>query len=236
MYLAIEGKDHVGKSKQIELLAERLKNEGRDVVVVREPGSTPLAEDLRNCIKNIYADRTDYMEHLLMFTTARYSLLKHVIVPALEAGKVVISDRCWISSLFYQVMESPAATEERDAAMDVLRVPLNAFRSVRPHVLVLFNEKLAKQLSEGRDALEDVNVDVVARRDHGYAGLTGRAPFQDQDARMLVTGYTQSVSHVTGDLLSIEEIHELIYERFVALENSMRARRSSKGIQETLVG
>lgn len=236
MYLALEGQDHIGKTKQIELLKARLESEGREVVVVREPGSTPLAEDLRGCIKSIYENRTDYMEHLLMFTAARYSLLKHVIVPALEAGKVVISDRCWISSLYYQVMESEPATDARDAAMDVLRVPLNAFRSARPHVLVMFNDKLRAQLTEGRDALEDVDVDVDARRAHGYIGLTGRGAYQDLDARMLVNGYTKSISHVVGDLLSIEEIHELIYDRFIGLERSEAARVSAKGIQPTMVG
>lgn len=216
MYLSLEGQDHIGKSEQVKLLAARLEREGHEVVVVREPGSTPLAEDLRGCIKKIYEDRTDAMEHLMMFTTARYSLLKHVIVPALEAGKIVISDRCWISSLFYQVMETQSGTPDRDAAVDVLRVPLNKFR-VRPHVIVLFNDTLRAKLTEGRDALEDVGVGTDARRAAGYESLTGRGDFRDADARSAITNYTASVSHITGDLLSIEETHELIYQRFTAL-------------------
>lgn len=225
MYLALEGQDHIGKTKQIELLKERLEKEGLEVVVVREPGSTPLAEDLRGCIKHIYADRTDHMEHLLMFTTARYSLLKHVIKPALEAGKVVLSDRCWISSLFYQVMMTEAATPERDAAMDVLRVPLTG--APRPSVMVLFNDTLRKKLSEGRDALEDVEVDIDERRRQGYLAMTARAPFQDLDARMLLTSYAGPISHIDCDLLSIEEVHEMIYQRFMALkrvEDNVKAK------------
>lgn len=234
MYFVAEGMDHVGKSKQIELLKARLEASGREVVVVREPGSTPLAEDLRGCIKRIYDARTDYMEHLLMFTAARYSLLKHVIKPALAEGKVVISDRCWISSLFYQVMMAEPATQARDAAMDVLRVPLDG--APRPHILVMFNDRLRAELTAGRDALEDVDGSVDAMRHRGYMGLTGRAEFQDADARMVVNSYTATISHIDGDLLSVDEIHEMVYSRFCALESTEALRPANKGIFSTMVG
>lgn len=232
-YLALEGLDHVGKSEQIKRLEEHLKADGYDVVVVREPGSSPLAEDLRGVIKRIYDAPTDHMEHLLMFTAARYSLIKHVIKPALAAGKVVLSDRCWISSLLYQVINTEPTTPERESAIEVLRVPLEG--APRPHVLVLLNETLQRSLLEGRDALEVAEADVVTRRIGGYRGLVGRAPYLDDDCRMMVNSYTATTAHLQCDLLNIEEVHELVYDRAVNLIRRQGIKTAATPVTDTVM-
>jgi len=101
-YIVIEGMDGCGKSTQVKLLEERLVQKfGKEhVLVVREPGSTPVAEVLRNITKGQFGPITVETEILLM--AAARAELKVVIEKALDEGKWVISDRNYVSSLAYQ--------------------------------------------------------------------------------------------------------------------------------------
>lgn len=101
-YIVIEGMDGCGKSTQVKLLEERLVQKfGKErVLVVREPGSTPVAEELRNILKGKFGPVTVETEILLM--AAARAELKVVIEKALAEGKWVISDRNYVSSLAYQ--------------------------------------------------------------------------------------------------------------------------------------
>lgn len=101
-YIVIEGMDGSGKSTQVKLLGDRLvqKFGKENVLVVREPGSTPVAEELRNVLKGKFGPVTIETEILLM--AAARAELKVVIEKALNEGKWVISDRNYVSSLAYQ--------------------------------------------------------------------------------------------------------------------------------------
>ncbi|MBZ0105096.1 MAG: dTMP kinase [Sulfuricella denitrificans] len=98
-FITLEGIDGAGKSTHLEWLAETLMQRGREVVVTREPGGTPLGETLRGLLLN-HAMHLE-TEALLMFASRREHLAQ-VILPALEAGKWVISDRFTDASFAYQ--------------------------------------------------------------------------------------------------------------------------------------
>lgn len=102
MFLTFEGIDGSGKSTQARLLAERLQQEGHEVVLTREPGGSDGAEEIRRLVLQGDPDRWSAETEILLFTAARRDHLERTIEPALAAGKVVICDRFADSTRMYQ--------------------------------------------------------------------------------------------------------------------------------------
>ncbi len=102
LFISFEGIDGSGKSTQARLLAEYLANEGHEMVLTREPGGSPGAEEIRKLVLEGTPDRWSPETELLLFTAARRDHLERVIAPALKAGKVVICDRFADSTRAYQ--------------------------------------------------------------------------------------------------------------------------------------
>nr|WP_174823259.1 dTMP kinase [Ruegeria arenilitoris] len=102
MFLTFEGIDGSGKSTQARMLADFLRNEGREVVLTREPGGSDGAEEIRNLVLQGDPDRWSAETEILLFTAARRDHLERTIEPALSAGKVVICDRFADSTRMYQ--------------------------------------------------------------------------------------------------------------------------------------
>ncbi len=102
MFITFEGIDGSGKSTQARLLAEHLRASGHAVVLTREPGGSPGAEEIRRLVLEGDPDRWSAETEILLFTAARRDHLERVIEPALRAGKIVISDRFADSTRMYQ--------------------------------------------------------------------------------------------------------------------------------------
>nr|WP_232897183.1 dTMP kinase [Pontibaca salina] len=102
MFISIEGIDGSGKSTQARRLADRLRAQGHDVVLTREPGGSPGAEQIRALVLEGDPDRWSPHTEILLFTAARRDHLERTIAPALAAGKVVICDRFADSTRMYQ--------------------------------------------------------------------------------------------------------------------------------------
>lgn len=104
LFVSLEGGEGSGKTTQLDRLAARLRADGRDPLVTREPGGTPLAESLRTLLMAHAAE--DGAPHPLaeafLMEAARADLVHKVIRPALEAGRVVLCDRYADSTLAYQ--------------------------------------------------------------------------------------------------------------------------------------
>ncbi|EMU9119339.1 dTMP kinase [Providencia stuartii] len=103
-YIVIEGLEGAGKTTAIKTVVETLNQEGiQDIAFTREPGGTPLAEKLRELIKQgISGEKVTDKAELLMLYAARVQLVENVIKPALAAGKWVVGDRHDLSSQAYQ--------------------------------------------------------------------------------------------------------------------------------------
>lgn len=101
-FIAFEGGEGAGKSTQIAMLAERLRAAGKDVVVTREPGGTPGAEEIRRLFVSGEPGRWTAETDALLVTAARADHVARLIRPALAAGKTVLCDRFVHSTLAYQ--------------------------------------------------------------------------------------------------------------------------------------
>lgn len=101
-FITFEGIEGVGKSTNMAVFAQRLEAAGRRVLMTREPGGTPVAEEIRNLVKNRGDEPVPEIAELLMIFAARSFHVNNVIVPALDAGIWVVSDRFTDSSRAYQ--------------------------------------------------------------------------------------------------------------------------------------
>lgn len=101
VFVAFEGGEGTGKSTQVRALAAALEAEGREVVVTREPGGAPVAERIRELVLDP-GNAMDPRTEALLYAAARAEHVRKVVLPALEAGRIVVCDRYLDSSLVYQ--------------------------------------------------------------------------------------------------------------------------------------
>lgn len=101
-FIVFEGLDGCGKSTQMELLREKLERLGVDVVMTREPGGTPLGEELRSLLLRVEGTAPVPRCELLIYEASRAQHVEQVIRPALESGRWVLSDRFTASTVAFQ--------------------------------------------------------------------------------------------------------------------------------------
>lgn len=103
MFISFEGTEGVGKTTLIRRIFKTLQAQGHDVVLTREPGGTPMAEQIRGLLLSVnHSEEMSHDTELLLIYAARAQHLKHVILPALAAGKTVLCDRFTDASFAYQ--------------------------------------------------------------------------------------------------------------------------------------
>lgn len=157
--IVVEGPDNVGKTTTIEHLATLLKEAGHDVLVVREPGSTPVGEQCRDILKSneLCADT----EFLLM-QAARSELYNNVIAEAVSVkGQVVISDRNIVSSVVYQALLGRSGLAESVA--NSMQYPTAHYTAWVVPTAETYNDHLEALDIEPEDALESKYAPAVVR-------------------------------------------------------------------------
>ena len=102
LFIVMEGPDGSGKTTQINLLKEYLEEAGYECLITREPGGTLIGEEVRQLILNPEHKEMSPVTEMLLYAASRAQLVHEVIGPALEEGKIVISDRFVDSSIVYQ--------------------------------------------------------------------------------------------------------------------------------------
>src|SRR5437879_13688413 len=103
LFITFEGTEGSGKSTQISLLAEHLRSLGHSVRTIREPGGTPIGEEIRHTLKHSAENEAMTWEaELLLMNASRAQLVREVIRPALADGTIVLSDRFYDSTTAYQ--------------------------------------------------------------------------------------------------------------------------------------
>lgn len=175
MFITFEGIDGSGKSTQARRLAETLRAEGREVVLTREPGGSPGAEEIRRLLVEGDPERWSAETEILLFTAARRDHLEKTILPALAAGKIVISDRFADSTRVYQ----GAARGELRRLVDRIH---DEIIGREPDLTFLIDmepsEALARGLARnsGEDRFEDMGAGFQARLREGFLALAAEAP------------------------------------------------------------
>lgn len=131
LFVSFEGGDGAGKSTQARLLAERLRGQGRAVVLTREPGGTALGQTLRDAV--LHGEHVDARTEALLYATDRAHHVASLVRPALERGAVVVTDRYLDSSVAYQ------GTGRDLGADEVENLSLWATRGLLPALTVLLD-------------------------------------------------------------------------------------------------
>lgn len=172
LFIVLEGPDRSGKSTQAALLKAWLEEQGREVVVTREPGGTRLSEQIREILldpKSVIEPMTE----LFLYETSRIKHTLEKIIPALEAGKVIISDRYTLSTTAYQgygrgLDLKTVETLNRIATMNlkpdltiVMDIPDKAFSQ-------------RERLTQGRDRIESEPDQFRKRVNRAYKLLARR--------------------------------------------------------------
>jgi dTMP kinase len=171
MLVTFEGVDGSGKSTQADLLREWLEQEGRSVVVTREPGGTPLGERVRELLLD--GDAMAPWTEAALFAAARAELVERVIGPALAEGSDVVCDRYLDSSLAYQGVARGLGVER------VLAFNVEAIRGILPDVtflLLVDVDEARKRSAAARDRIEREGDAFLSLVDNGYRQLAGLFP------------------------------------------------------------
>ncbi|MHB8575158.1 MAG: dTMP kinase [Dehalococcoidia bacterium] len=207
LFVTFEGGEGSGKSTQVRLLHERLVVHGREVVVSREPGGTPLGEIARMLsrkpalarrfygeLTGAHLDSIDPLAELFLMSAARAQLVGDIILPTLERGAAVLCDRYDDSTLAYQGYG-------RGLDLTLLRtVNAIATQSTRPDVTVLIDLApadglLRKRGEVGRDAIGGAGIDFHQRVRAGYLALASVEPkrWLVLDGRLSITQLAEAI-------------------------------------------
>jgi len=158
-FITLEGGEGAGKSTLAQALAANLRERGRDVVVTREPGGAPGADEIRKLLVEGGADRWSALEETLLFNAARLNHLNHTIRPALARGAVVICDRYVDSTRAYQVAAGGVSVETLDVLSELIEAPT-------PDLTLILDLDPATGLQRSRGAL--AGEDRFERKDAAF--------------------------------------------------------------------
>ena len=175
MFISFEGIDGSGKSTQARALADHLRRVGRDVILTREPGGSPGAEDIRALVLTGDPDRWSAETEILLFTASRRDHLEKTIRPALAKGQTVISDRFADSTRVYQ----GATRGDLRGMVDQLHTLMIG---VEPDLTFIIDMDPATALSRGlarqsgEDRFEDMGLAFQQTLRDGFLGLAAAFP------------------------------------------------------------
>jgi dTMP kinase len=176
-FISLEGGEGVGKSTQVRLLAQALRDRGLDVIETREPGGSTGAEAIRSLLLTGAGDRWTTRSEALLFAAARGDHLARTILPALEAGQWVICDRFVDSSRAYQ----SATSELSDGEIMALHAIGSEGRLPDRTLLLAVDQAAAAERARARDGgmsdrIGERNTDFHARVALGFAQIAQAEP------------------------------------------------------------
>ena len=219
-FITVEGIDGSGKSTFIPIIQQMLAERGENVILTREPGGTPLAEELREQILNKPMDKTT---ELLLAFAARNENIQDVIKPALEKGQTVLCDRFTDSTYAYQVSGHGVPFEYAEVLEHMVQ------KTLKPGLTIIFSvptEVSRKRLdSTGKipDKFESQNQDFFQKVIDGYEAVAQRDP-----ERCKIVDSSQGIEFTKQQVI---KIMEQFFAKLDAQEElKVAARKRKNGI------
>lgn len=175
MFISFEGTEGVGKTTLIRKIHQYFEQQGKEVVLTREPGGTPLAEQIRSLLLAVnHEEQMSPDTELLLIYAARAQHLQQVILPALEAGKIVLSDRFTDASFAYQC-------SGRGLSQEKLQLLNQTFVAKMPNITFWLDAPIELGMTRARergalDRFEQEKLSFFAKVRAGYETLWQAEP------------------------------------------------------------
>lgn len=198
-FISIDGVDGGGKSTQLELLKNWFESQGSEPLMIRDPGGTKVGESLREILLHRKEIPLCMTAEMLMYMASRSQLVSEVVRPALEAERVVLSDRYLLANVVYQ---GSAGGLPVDSIWNVGEIATGGLLPDLTIVLDIAPEIAMKRIARGLDRLESRGLEYMNQVRDGY--LTESKRLGD---RVLLVDATQSA----------EAVHEQIIARVTKL-------------------
>ena len=195
-FIVVEGLEGAGKSSVIGLIVQALKGAGKRVEQTREPGGTPMAEAIRECVKHDWDETVSEETELLLMYAARVQLLTNKILPSLDAGAWVVGDRHDLSSQAYQGGGRGVSGKTMSAISDI------ALKGFKPDLTLYLDVEPAVGLERARgrgelDRIEQAGLAFFERTRAKYLSLA------KQDESIVVVSAMQPMEKVHQDVIAI---------------------------------
>ena len=200
-FITFEGTDGSGKSTQARKLAKHLQSQGREVILTREPGGSKGAEEIRALVLQGEPDRWSAETEILLFTAARRDHLERTILPALEAGKIVICDRFADSTRMYQGL---SRGDLRGTVDQLHKLMIGR----EPDMTILIDMDSVTGLSRAlsrrgiEERFETFGADLQAQMRAGFLSLA-----QEFEERFVVINGARGIDEVSVDICQLVDEH-----------------------------
>lgn len=173
IFITFEGAEGSGKSTQTKLLYNYLKAKRLPVVLVREPGTTVVGEKIRSILLDPKNKQMTNLSEMLLYMSARAEFVAHIVKPALEKGKIVISDRFLDSTLAYQGYGHGLSL------IGIEKIGELVCQGIKPDLTILLDiasEKGLRRAGKGRDRIERRSLNYHHKVRRGYLALAKKNP------------------------------------------------------------
>tara|TARA_R110000744_G_scaffold109500_1_gene206895 strand:+ start:7607 stop:8242 length:636 start_codon:yes stop_codon:yes gene_type:complete len=196
--VVFDGSNGAGKTTVINEVEKYISSKGLDVVLTREPGGTKIGEKIRHIILDPSTPEMCDMTELMLFGAGRSQHIQEKIKPALQAGKIVISDRFDAATFSFQHyargIDLASIMKINDLALDGFQPDMNIILDLDP----VEGLKRVKSRGEGLDRLEDEKLDFLIKARNGY--LTQA---KSQPERFVIIDASQSKTAVLSDVIKV---------------------------------
>lgn len=198
MFITLEGPEGSGKTSHLPDLATAVRNAGYEVVVTREPGGTPIGDEIRNTILNLKNTEMHASTEILLFQASRAQLVNQVIRPALSEGKVVICDRYADSTMAYQ---GYGHQTDREELAKIIRF---ATGGLTPNLTVLLDLNILVGLKRRSSDEENWNrLDAKEKEFHQRVRAGYHLMMEKEPKRWVMVDAEQGLDKVKQDLISV---------------------------------
>ena len=172
-FITLEGAEGSGKSTQAALILEYLKSKKLPVVLLREPGGVKISESIRKLLLDVKSAGMGDECETLLYMAARAQMVKEVLEPQLQAGKIILCDRFLDSTIAYQGYGNGIDIKT------IEQLGLFATKGIAPDLTVLFDiapEKGLSRAGDKKDRIESRSLEYHSRVRHGYLELARQYP------------------------------------------------------------